>query len=94
MTDLKKMYTTLLGDSFPMEMTISFGGQTLVYRKKTWKIPMADGTVDERGLRYGENPDQDAHDLFARQPDAIQIAAGKNIKPRRQFGGHAQDLVM
>jgi len=60
MTDLKKMYTTLLGDSFPMEMTISFGGQTLVYRKKTWKIPMADGTVDERGLRYGENPDQEA----------------------------------
>ena len=60
MTDLKKMYSTLLGDSFPMEMTISFGGQTLVYRKKTWKIPMADGTVDERGLRYGENPDQEA----------------------------------
>jgi phosphoribosylaminoimidazolecarboxamide formyltransferase/IMP cyclohydrolase len=60
MTDLKKMYTTLLGDSFPMEMTISFGGQTLVYRKKTWKIPMDDGTIDERGLRYGENPDQEA----------------------------------
>jgi len=60
MTDLKKMYSTLLGDSFPMEMTISFGGQTLVYRKKTWKIPMADGTIDERGLRYGENPDQEA----------------------------------
>ena len=60
MTDLKKMYSTLLGDSFPMEMTISFDGQTLVYRKKTWKIPMADGTVDERGLRYGENPDQEA----------------------------------
>jgi phosphoribosylaminoimidazolecarboxamide formyltransferase/IMP cyclohydrolase len=60
MTDLKKMYSTLLGDSFPMEMTISFDGQTLVYRKKTWKIPMADGTIDERGLRYGENPDQEA----------------------------------
>ena len=60
MTDLKKMYTTLLGDSFPMEMTISFGGQTLVYRKQTWKIPMADGTIEERGLRYGENPDQEA----------------------------------
>ena len=60
MTDLKKMYSTLLGDAFPMEMTISFGDQTLVYRKKTWKIPMADGTVEERGLRYGENPDQEA----------------------------------
>ncbi len=60
MSDLKKMYSTLLGDSFPLEMTITFGDQTLVYRKKTWKIPMADGTIEERGLRYGENPDQEA----------------------------------
>lgn len=60
MSDLKKMYTTILGDSFPMEMTISFGEQTLVYRKKTWNISMADGTAEERGLRYGENPDQEA----------------------------------
>ena len=35
MADLKKMYTTLLGDHFPMEMKISFGDQTLVYRKRT-----------------------------------------------------------
>ena len=60
MTDLKKMYSTILGDSFPMEMTISFGEQTLVYRKKTWKIQQEDGTTDERGVRYGENPDQEA----------------------------------
>lgn len=60
MTDLKKMYSTLLGDSFPLEMTISFGDQTLVYRKKTWSIPQEDGTIEERGLRYGENPDQEA----------------------------------
>jgi len=60
MSDLKKMYTTILGDSFPMDMTISFGDQKLVYRKKTWKISMEDGSVDERGVRYGENPDQEA----------------------------------
>lgn len=60
MSDLKKMYSTILGDSFPMEMTIGFGEQTLVYRKKTWKINQPDGTFDERGLRYGENPDQEA----------------------------------
>ena len=54
------MYSTLLGDSFPLEMTISFGDQTLVYRKKTWKISPDDGQVEERGLRYGENPDQEA----------------------------------
>lgn len=60
MSDLKKMYSTILGDSFPLEMTISFAGQTLVYHKKTWKIKQEDGSVDERGLRYGENPDQEA----------------------------------
>lgn len=60
MSDLKKMYSNILGDHFPMEMTISFGGQTLVYRKKTWKIEKEDGTIDERGVRYGENPDQEA----------------------------------
>lgn len=60
MADLKKMYSTILGDHFPMEMKISLGDQTLIYRKKTWKITGADGSVDERGLRYGENPNQEA----------------------------------
>lgn len=60
MSDLKKMYSTILGDQFPMEMTISFGDQKLVYKKRTWKITGEDGTVDERGIRYGENPDQEA----------------------------------
>lgn len=60
MSDIKKMYSTILGDHFPLEMTISFGDQTLVYRKRTWKIPQGDGSIDERGIRYGENPDQEA----------------------------------
>ncbi len=54
------MYTTILGDNFPMDMTISFGDQTLVYRKRTWNITMDDGSQEERGIRYGENPDQEA----------------------------------
>lgn len=60
MTDLKKMYSTILGDSFPTNMTISFGDQKLVYKKKTWGIKQEDGSIDERGVRYGENPDQEA----------------------------------
>ena len=59
-TDIKKMYTNILGDSFPMSMTISFGGQELIYKKKTWDITMEDGSSEERGVRYGENPDQEA----------------------------------
>ncbi len=60
MSDLKKMYSKILGDHFPHEMTISFGNQKLVYRKRTWKISQEDGNFEERGIRYGENPDQEA----------------------------------
>jgi phosphoribosylaminoimidazolecarboxamide formyltransferase/IMP cyclohydrolase len=59
--DLKKMYRTVMDDHFPQEITISFDGQALVYRKRSWKIPES-GTGDliEKGLRYGENPGQEA----------------------------------
>jgi phosphoribosylaminoimidazolecarboxamide formyltransferase / IMP cyclohydrolase len=60
MSDTKKMYSTILGDHFPPEMTITFGAQRLIYRKRTWKIAREDGGFDERGIRYGENPDQEA----------------------------------
>lgn len=59
--DLKKMYKTVMDDSFPNEINISFDGQTLVYRKRTWKIPdEKSGDLIEKGLRYGENPGQEA----------------------------------
>jgi phosphoribosylaminoimidazolecarboxamide formyltransferase / IMP cyclohydrolase len=59
--DLKKMYKSVMDDHFPKEMTISFGDQVLTYRKKTWKIPDAtSGEMIEKGLRYGENPGQEA----------------------------------
>ncbi len=58
--DLKKMYRTIVGDHFPPEIKITFGDQTLVYHKKTWKIEVEPGVIEERGLRYGENPDQEA----------------------------------
>ena len=60
MEDIKKKYKTIMDDHFPAEMRISFGDQTLLYRKKTWKIAGASGQVVEKGLRYGENPGQEA----------------------------------
>jgi phosphoribosylaminoimidazolecarboxamide formyltransferase / IMP cyclohydrolase len=61
MSDTKAMYRTILADHFPPEMTITFGDQKLVYRKRTWKIPdPKSGEVIESGLRYGENPGQEA----------------------------------
>ena len=61
MSDIKKMYRTIMADHFPSEMTIKFGEQTLIYRKRTWKIPEEKtGELIEKGVRYGENPDQEA----------------------------------
>lgn len=61
MSELKKMYKTIMDDNFPDEMAIRFGSQTLVYRKRAWKIPdEKTGELVEKGLRYGENPDQQA----------------------------------
>ena len=61
MADMKEMYKKIIGDHFPSEMKISFGDQELVYKKRTWTIEnQSTGELEERGLRYGENPDQEA----------------------------------
>jgi len=61
MSDLKKMYKTIMDDDFPDEMTIKIGEQALFYKKRAWKIPdEKTGELIEKGLRYGENPDQQA----------------------------------
>ncbi len=57
--DLKAAYKTIMDDHFPKKMTISFGDddseQTLIYEKVSWLIDEV-----EKGLRYGENPGQEA----------------------------------
>jgi phosphoribosylaminoimidazolecarboxamide formyltransferase/IMP cyclohydrolase len=61
MADIKQMYKTVMEDHFPERMVIQFGNQILVYRKRTWKIPdESTGELIEKGLRYGENPGQEA----------------------------------
>jgi len=61
MSDIKRMYRTIMDDHFPDEMIIKFGNQTLIYKKRTWKIPDdKTGELIEKGLRYGENPGQEA----------------------------------
>ncbi len=61
MNEIKQAYRTVMDDHFPSEMTISFGDQTLLYRKRTWRIRDEEsGQLIEKGLRYGENPGQEA----------------------------------
>lgn len=58
-SSLRNMYHEIKADHFPPKVEISFvdekGRQTLSYEKVEWRI---DG--EDRGLRYGENPDQEA----------------------------------
>jgi phosphoribosylaminoimidazolecarboxamide formyltransferase/IMP cyclohydrolase len=57
----KQMYRTVMDDHFPDRMIIQFGNQVLVYGKRSWKIPdEKTGELIEKGLRYGENPGQEA----------------------------------
>ncbi|MCX7858196.1 MAG: IMP cyclohydrolase [Deltaproteobacteria bacterium] len=59
--EIKAMYRKIVKDSFPDTITIDMGGQKLIFRKKVWNIYDEDEGVNvERGLRYGENPDQPA----------------------------------
>lgn len=58
--DLKAAYRTIMDDHFPKKMEVSFFDdddrkQTLLYEKVTWVIDDV-----EKGLRYGENPGQEA----------------------------------
>ncbi len=55
MKDLKAMYKSLQSDPFPGELHLTVGDQELIYKKRTWEIQ-----GEERGLRYGENPNQPA----------------------------------
>lgn len=58
-TDLKKAYRTIVAEHFPETLRLTFGegegAPTLSYRKVTWEVE-----GERRGLRYGENPGQEA----------------------------------
>ena len=68
MSNLKAMYTTVSKDDFPQTLTITLGAESLVFEKRSWTL---DG--EEKGLRYGENPDQPAA-LYALKSGALSCA--------------------
>ena len=84
MDNLKKSYQQILDDNFPEEMTVSFGDQRLIYKKKVWKIN-DNGQELERGLRYGENPGQEAA--------MYELINGNLVLAGCQFIGPGNSLV-
>ncbi|MBF0536796.1 MAG: IMP cyclohydrolase [Nitrospirae bacterium] len=81
MSDIKQMYRTIMDDDFPPELTITIGETQLRYKKRTWKIPDdKTGELIEKGLRYGENPDQQAA-LYGLVSGNLNIAGCQYIAP-------------
>jgi len=80
MAELKQMYRTVMDDHFPDRLTIGFGDQTLVYRKRTWKLPDGSGGLVEKGLRYGENPGQEAA-LYELVEGNLELGECRFIEP-------------
>ena len=89
-TDLKSAYRRIMDDHFPDRMEISFigpeGRQTLAYEKATWVI---DG--EEKGLRYGENPGQEAA-LYRLAAGTLVLGTTTTIQPGRYLASAAELL--
>jgi phosphoribosylaminoimidazolecarboxamide formyltransferase/IMP cyclohydrolase len=77
--DLKEMYKTIMDDHFTPRMEVSFidgdKRQTLFYEKVSWVI---DGV--NKGLRYGENPGQEAA-LYRLVNGNLALGDAKTITP-------------
>ncbi len=88
--DLKAAYKTIMDDHFPPHMEIAFidgaTRQTLVYAKTAWLI---DGV--EKGLRYGENPGQEAA-LYRLTNGNLTLGETTCIQPGRHLASNVELL--
>ncbi len=89
--DLKAAYKTIMDDHFPRQMEISFiddadKRQTLCYEKATWLIDDV-----EKGLRYGENPGQEAA-LYKLVNGNLHLGEVTCIQPGRHLASNVELL--
>jgi phosphoribosylaminoimidazolecarboxamide formyltransferase/IMP cyclohydrolase len=89
--DLKTMYRTIVKDHFPPRMEVAFIGdddqrQTLFYERVAWTI---DG--EAKGLRYGENPGQEAA-LYRLVNGNLILAGTETIQPGRYLASDIELL--
>jgi phosphoribosylaminoimidazolecarboxamide formyltransferase / IMP cyclohydrolase len=89
--DFKAAYKTIMDDHFTPRMEISFVDetgrrQTLVYEKAAWLI---EGV--RKGLRYGENPGQEAA-LYKLVQGNLQLGAVQFLQPGRHLASDVELL--
>jgi phosphoribosylaminoimidazolecarboxamide formyltransferase / IMP cyclohydrolase len=89
-SDFKSAYKRILEDHFPDRMEISFvdesGRQTLFYEKATWVI-----NGEEKGLRYGENPGQEAA-LYKLVNGNLTLGGVVTVRPGRHLASDVELL--
>jgi phosphoribosylaminoimidazolecarboxamide formyltransferase/IMP cyclohydrolase len=89
--DFKSAYRTILGDHFPPRLEVGFveddgSRQTLFYEKASWLVG-----GERRGLRYGENPDQEAA-LYRLVNGSLRLGDVVSISPGRYLASDAELL--
>ena len=88
--DFKSAYRTITQEHFPKQLEISFGEghdrQTLRFEKVTWSLG-----GEERGLRYGENPDQEAA-LYRLVGGSLALGEVQSIQAGRYLASDAELL--
>lgn len=88
--DIKKTYSTIMDDHFPPHLEVAFvdGGkrQTLFFEKATWNIENV-----EKGLRYGENPGQEAA-LYRLVNGNLILGETETIQPGQYLASDAELL--
>jgi phosphoribosylaminoimidazolecarboxamide formyltransferase/IMP cyclohydrolase len=88
--DFKSAYKKIMDDHFPERMEISFigerGKQTLIYQKASWVIG-----EKEKGLRYGENPGQEAA-LYRLVNGNLVLGEALVVKPGRYLASDVELL--
>jgi phosphoribosylaminoimidazolecarboxamide formyltransferase/IMP cyclohydrolase len=79
--DFKSAYRRIAADHFPEDLEIRFGRgeqmRTLGFRKVSWDI-----AGERQGLRYGENPDQEAA-LYRLVSGTLSLGEVTTIQPGR-----------
>ena len=81
MNDIKKMYRTVMDDHFPEKISIKFGDEKLKFRKRTWKLlDEKSGELIEKGLRYGENPGQEAA-IYELEKGHLELGGCRFLEP-------------
>jgi len=83
---LQKAYKTILDDHFPDTLEIKFGNTLLTYQKVGWTI---EGEL--KGLRYGENPEQEAV-LYKLVNGNLTLGNVKTILPRKYLASDVELL--